>query len=150
MGRSSKLPDHPHVDTVLRYYAGCNAYDAQMIRSTLTDDMVHYWVDHPPVHGGDHLASFAAKSASRTRAKWSGDHMLVVADEMVVEWSMSWIPIGADHREILRGTEWLCFRDRLISEVRSYHANYHLTDPQNFELRGYPHAARGYAMFAEQ
>lgn len=149
MSSRSPLPDHPYVDTILRYYAGCNAYDSEMIRSTLTDDMVHYWVDHAPVQGGDNLASFAAKTASRTQAKWSGDHMIIGDDEVVVEWSMIWTPIGTESREILRGTEWICFREGLISEVRSYHTNYHLTDPRNFELRGYPHAERGYAMFAD-
>ena len=150
MSRSSNLPDHPYVDTIVRYYAGCNAYDTAMIRETLTDDMSHYWVDHTPVHGGDNLASFAAKTANRTKGKWSGDHMLVGEDEVVVEWSMIWTPIGATDREILRGTEWIRFRDGLICEVRSYHANYHLMDPRNFELRGYPHAERGYAMFADE
>ena len=144
---SANLPDHPHVRTILRYYEGCNTGDAGLIRSTLTHDMVHYWVDHKPVTDGDSLSTFAAKTATRTKACWTLDHVLVNAEEAVAEWSMTWTPIGLAEQEVLRGTEWFQFCDGLISEVRAYHCNHHLQDPRNFELRGFPYATRGYAAF---
>ena len=142
-----RLPDHPHVRTILRYYEGCNRADAALVRSTLADDVVHYWVDHRPVEGAESLSVFAAKVAQRTRATWSSDHVLSGADEAVVEWSMRWTPIGSSEEEILRGTEWIRFAGGLIHEVRSYHNNHHLCDPRNFELRGFPYEARGYGDF---
>ena len=142
-----KLPRHPRVQTILRYYEGCNRADAALIRSTLADGVVHYWVDHRPVAGAASLSVFAARSASRTRARWSADHVLVGEHEAVVEWSMCWTPIGASEPEILRGTEWIRFEDGLISEVRAYHANHHLASPRNFELRDFPYRERGYGVF---
>ena len=141
------LPDHPYVRTILRYYEGCNRADASFIRAVLADDVAHYWVDHRPVEGAEGLSEFAAKVAQRTRATWSADHILVGTDEAVVEWSMRWTPIGKNAEELLRGTEWIRFRDGLISEVRSYHNNHHLADPRNFELRGFPYRQRGYGAF---
>ncbi len=141
------LPDHPHVRTVLRYYEGCNRADPALIRATLAEDVAHYWVDHRPVAGAEALSVFAAKVACRTRATWSADHVLAAGDEAVVEWSMRWTPIGASAEELLRGTEWIHFTDGLISEVRSYHSNHYLSDPRNFELRGFPYRERGYGAF---
>ena len=141
------LPDHPHVRTILRYYEGCNRADAALVGSTLAEDVVHYWVDHRPVEGAESLSVFAAKVAKRTRATWSADHVLVGEDEAVVEWSMRWTPIGGAVEEILRGTEWIRFANGLISEVRSYHNNHHLSDPGNFELQGFPYGERGYSAF---
>ena len=146
-GVPEHLPDHPHVRTILRYYEGCNRTDAALIRATLAKDVVHYWVDHPPVAGAEALSVFATKVAQRTRATWSVDHVLAGADEAVVEWSMRWTPIGESEEELLRGTEWIRFAGGLISEVRSYHSNHHLSDPRNFELRDFPYRERGYWVF---
>ena len=143
----ARLADRPHVRTILRYYEGCNRGDASLIRETLAEDVVHYWVDHRPVAGAESLSAFAAKVAQRTRATWSADHVLVGEDEAVVEWSMRWTPIGGSEEEILRGTEWIRFAGGLICEVRSYHNNHHLSDPGNFELRGFPYVERGYGAF---
>ena len=90
---------------------------------------------------------FAAKVAQRTRATWSADHVIAGEDEAAVDWSMCWTPIGRSEEEILRGTEWIRFADGLISEVRSYHNNCHLSDPENFELRSFPYRERGYGAF---
>lgn len=144
---SKNLPDHPHVRTIQRYYDACNAYSPEGLRAVLTDDMVHYWVDHIPVSGGDSLASFAAKSASRTKGHWTLDKVLSNGDEAVAEWTMTWTPLGLERQELLRGTEWFIFRDGLIAEVRAYHCNFHLQDPRNFELRDFPYASRGYTVF---
>ena len=141
------LPDLPHVRTILRYYDGCNRADAAHIRKTLSENVVHYWVDHRPVEGAGRLSVFAAKVAWRTRATWSADHVLAGEDEAVVEWSMRWTPIRGSEEEILRGTEWIRFTDGLISDVRSYHNNHHLSDLLNFELRGFPYRERGYGAF---
>jgi len=138
------MSEHPHVSTIRRYYAGCNAPDVALMRSTFTDDVVHYFVDHAPVHGSEGLAMYWAKVVPRTQASWTLDHAIVQGDEAVIEWSMRWTPANTGRPELLRGTEWYRFRDGKIAEIRSYHCNPHLTGPANFELHGFPYAARGY------
>ena len=114
------------------------------MKSTFTDDVVHYFVDHSAVRGSDGLANYWAKAGPRTGAHWTVDHAMVMDDEAVIEWSMGWTPVGHDEAEILRGTEWFIFRDGKIAEIRSYHNNHYLQDPRNAELRDFPYDARGY------
>ena len=135
----------PYVETIRAYYRGCNTADVALMKSTFTDDVVHYFVDHAPVAGAESLARFWEKVGPRTKAHWTVDHAIVEDDEAVIEWSMRWTPLGADREELLRGTEWYLFRDGRIAEIRSYHVNHHLQDPANFELRGFPYASRGYS-----
>jgi hypothetical protein len=135
---------HPFIETIQAYYQGCNDADVELMASTLTDDVVHYFVDHAPVHGAHGLASFWSKVGPRTRARWRLDHALVGGDEAVIEWTMRWTPVGTEREEVLRGTEWYRFRGGRIAEIRSYHVNWHLRDPGNFELRGFDYAGRGY------
>ena len=142
---TTRTSGHPHLDTIQRYYRGCNTADAGLMASTFADDVVHYFVDHAPVRGAAGLAAWWSKVGPRTRARWHLDHALVEGDEAVIEWTMHWTPPGGEREEVLRGTEWYRFRDGRIAEIRSYHANWHLRDPGNFELRGFDYALRGYA-----
>ena len=79
------LPDLPHVRTILRYYEGCNRADAALVRKTLAENVVPYRVDHRPVEGAESLSVLAAEVARRTRATWSGDHVLAGEDEAVAD-----------------------------------------------------------------
>lgn len=134
----------PRLDTILRYYHGCNTADVALMMSTFHEGVVHYFVDHAPVAGARELAGYWAKVGPRTRASWHVDHALVKGDEAVIEWSMVWTPADSDKPQTLRGTEWFVFVDDRISEIRSYHNNHHLQSPRNRELHGFPYAARGY------
>ncbi len=84
-----ELPDHPHVQTILRYYEGCNTADAALMRSTFSEAVVHYYVDHAPVRGRDGLANYWAKVGPKTHAHWSCDHAIVSGDEVVIEWMLA-------------------------------------------------------------
>jgi hypothetical protein len=141
---------HPHIETIQAYYRGCNSADIGLMASTLTRDVVHYFVDHAPVRSAEGLASFWSKVGPRTRARWHLDHALVAGDEAVIEWTMHWTPVAADREEVLRGTEWYRFRNGRIAEIRSYHVNWHLRNPANFELRDFDYAGRGYAASARR
>lgn len=135
---------HPFIETIHTYYEGCNTADVVLMRSTFTDDVVHYFVDHSAVRGSAELANYWAKVGPKTQANWQLDHALVQDDEAVIEWSMRWIPPATGTPEILRGSEWYLFRDGLIAEIRSYHANHYLSDPKNRELHDFDYATRGY------
>jgi ketosteroid isomerase-like protein len=137
------------LDVVRRYYDGCSAGDAEEMRATLTDDVVHYFlapnVGSSPVRGGDHLARYWRKVAGMIEARWVVDHALVGSAhpvEAVIEWTMFWRPQGATSRVATRGAEWFVFAaDGRIAEIRSYYRQ----QPNTTELDGFPYAARGYS-----
>ena len=135
---------HRYIEIIQTYYRGCNTADVALMRSTFTDDVVHYFVDHSAVSGADALASYWSKVGPRTEANWTLDHALVDEPEAVIEWSMAWRPPATDATEILRGAEWYLFEGDRIREIRSYHANYYLADAKNRELHDFDYAARGY------
>lgn len=135
---------HPYINIIQTYYRGCNTHDVDLMMSTFTEDVVHYFVDHSAVRGAAALANYWAKVAPRTQANWQLDHALVQESEAVIEWSMAWVPAQTGKQEILRGSEWYVFDDRRIAEIRSYHNNIYLQDPRNRELHDFDYAGRGY------
>lgn len=143
---ASEANEHPFVRTILTYYRGCNTADFDLMKSTFTPDVVHYFVDHGAVRGADALANYWCKVGPKTAANWALDHVIVQDDEAVIEWSMRWTPLATGEPELLRGTEWYCFEAGLISEIRSYHNNFYLQSPENRQLHDFDYAARGYRM----
>jgi ketosteroid isomerase-like protein len=137
---------HRYIDIIKRYYEGCNSADYDLLMSTFTDDIVHYFVDHGAVHGADGLANYWVKVAPRTKARWTLDHAIVEEPEAVIEWSMKWTPPATGKPELLRGSEWYLFRDDKIAEIRSYHNNIHLQNPKNAELWDFDYEGRGYTL----
>ena len=135
---------HPYIEVILAYYRGCNTQDFDLMMSTFTPDIVHYFVDHSAVVGANALANYWCKVAPKTHANWEMDHVVLQEPEAVIEWSMRWQPQQTDEAEILRGTEWYVFEDKRISEIRSYHCNYYLNAPENRELYDFDYAGRGY------
>tara|TARA_S200000501_G_C20515125_1_gene608734 strand:+ start:60 stop:542 length:483 start_codon:yes stop_codon:yes gene_type:complete len=145
---STRTSGHPHIETILRYYEGCNTADIPLMKSTFTDDVVHYFTDHGAVRGAESLAMYWSKVGPRTEANWVLDHAMVQDEEAVIEWSMRWrTPEG--RLELLRGSEWYIFRDGVISEIRSYHSNYFLHDRQNRALWDFDYEGRGYRQEAD-
>jgi hypothetical protein len=135
---------HPYIDTIERYYQGCNTGDVRLMMSTFCDEIVHYFVDHRAVRGAAALANYWAKVGPRTQANWKLDHALVEEPEAVIEWSMRWVPDATGKPELLRGSEWYLFDDGRIAEIRSYHNNFYLQHPDNRQLRDFDYQARGY------
>jgi hypothetical protein len=135
---------HPHIDMIQRYYVGCNTADFDLMVSTFTPDVVHYFVDHGAITGAEGLANYWCKVGPRTQADWQLDHAIVQIDEVVIEWSMRWVPAPTGVAEILRGAEWYEFEDGRIREIRSYHNNHFLQNPANRELWDFDYAGRGY------
>lgn len=133
-----------HRDVIDRYYDGCSRGDVDLMRATLTDDVVHYFLapnpGSAPVHGGEHLARYWRKVQRAIDATWLVDHLLDGTGEAVIEWSMFWRPQGTGPRIVTRGAEWFRFRGDLIAEIRSYYQQHDTTT----ELDGFPYAARGY------
>ena len=140
----SQLPEHEHVNTILRYYEGCNTANVDLMMSTFATDVVHYFVDHEPVESAAGLAHYWAKIGPKTKAHWTVERAMATDAEAVIEWAMSWVPMGAAAPEMLYGTEWFRFRDGRITEIRSYHNNPHLANDRNSALWSFPYAERGY------
>lgn len=140
----NKTSGHPYIETIKTYYRGCNTADTELMVSTFTPDVVHYFVDHSAVRSAERLAQYWAKVQPRTAANWHMDHCIVDEPEAVIEWSMKWLPPGQTETEILRGAEWYRFDGGKIAEIRSYHNNIHLQSPLNRELRDFDYKSRGY------
>ena len=138
------MTKHRYISAIETYYEGCNAQNPEMMVSTFTDDVVHYFVDHTSVSTAKGLSNYWCKVADQTQATWSMDHALVKEPEAVIEWSMLWRPLSEENHELLRGTEWFIFRDEKIAEIRSYHCNFFLSDRKNRQLHDFNYAARGY------
>lgn len=137
---------HRFIDLINTYYQGCNSSDVDLMMSTFTDDVVHYFVDHSAVRGARELANYWSKVAPKTQANWVLDHALVQEPEAVIEWSMSWVPAQTGELQLLRGSEWYVFKEDKIAEIRSYHNNYYLHSPANAELHDFDYAGRGYRL----
>ena len=135
---------HIYIDVINRYYLGCNTADVDLMKSTFTEDVVHYFVDHSAVSGADGLANYWAKVGPITQANWQLDHAIVNEPEAVIEWSMLWTPKRTGQPELLRGSEWYIFRNNKIAEIRSYHNNYFLQARENSALHDFDYANRGY------
>ncbi|MEE2785219.1 MAG: nuclear transport factor 2 family protein [Pseudomonadota bacterium] len=141
---ANRTTGHAYIELIHTYYQGCNTADVELMRSTFADDIVHYFVDHSAVVGAEALANYWAKVGPRTQAHWQLDHAVVQEPECVIEWSMRWVPEQTGRPEILRGSEWYTFRDEKIAEIRSYHNNFYLQDPNNRELHGFDYSGRNY------
>lgn len=140
----ARTSGHPYIEVIHTYYRGCNTADVELMCTTFTEDVVHYFVDHSAVRGAQALAHYWSKVGPLTQANWVLDHAMVDEPEAVIEWSMRWVPHATGQPEILRGTEWYVFRDDLIAEIRSYHNNYFLQSPDNRALHNFDYAGRGY------
>ncbi|WP_335685481.1 nuclear transport factor 2 family protein [Sneathiella sp.] len=138
------LADHRYTSIIRRYYEGCSTANYNLMMTTFDPDVVHYFVDHSPVHGAEALANYWFKIGPKTKASWILDHVIVQEPEAVIEWSMPWTSPHEQKREVLRGTEWYMFKDDKITEIRSYHNNHYLQNPKNRQLWEFPYEERGY------
>lgn len=135
--------DHPHIEIIKKYYHGCNTADAELIKSTFTDDVIHYFTHHKSIRGANELATYWVKMQPRVNGFWIVDHALVQGDEAVIEWTMRWTPGEQQKPQLVRGAEWYVFRDGLIAEIRAYYMNPRLPYLfTNFELEDFPYKKR--------
>ncbi|MET9084911.1 nuclear transport factor 2 family protein [Streptomyces sp. NPDC004237] len=136
-----------NLQTIARYYDGCSTGDVDLMRETLADDVVHWFLapnpGSAPVRGGEHLARYWRKVHRLIDAVWVVDHILDGDREAVIEWTMYWTPPEAGRRVATRGAEWFTFAaDGRITEIRSYYRQH---ADQDSELALFPYAERGYS-----
>ena len=132
-----------NIEVVRKYFDGCNSGDLAVLLSTLTPDVVHFFLParFPPIRGAEHLARYWRKYKVALDPVWSVDRIIARGDEAVSEWSCIWTPKGAQTRLMLRGSEWYVMRGGKIAEVRAYFMH---DDHGNTELTGFPYGDRGY------
>ena len=41
--------EQTYVATIKEYYRGCSTVDVELMKSTFTDDVVHYFTHHAPI-----------------------------------------------------------------------------------------------------
>jgi ketosteroid isomerase-like protein len=132
-----------NIEVVRKYFDGCNSGDLDVLLSTVTQDVVHYFLPSrfPPIIGAEHLARYWRKYKNALDPVWSIDHIIAQGDEVVSEWSCIWTPKETQRRLMMRGSEWYIMRDLRIAEVRAYLI---YNDTGNTELTGFPYGERGY------
>ena len=65
-----------NIEVVRKYFAGCNSGDLDVLRSTLAQNVVHYFrpARFPPIKGADHLARY-----------WRGSEWHIMRDARIAE-----------------------------------------------------------------
>jgi ketosteroid isomerase-like protein len=142
---AEQLEQHPHIDTIRRYYDACNAADADGVAACCTPDVMHYFLrpGTQPVRGSEHLGRYWRKVVGLISAEWRVEHAVACDDEAVIEWSIRWTSPDDGKRRIWHGAEWYAFRDGLISEIRAY---YDADPARSTGLIEFPYADRGYTV----
>jgi ketosteroid isomerase-like protein len=135
-------PDQ-NVKLVLKYFDACNTGDVDELKSTLADDVVHYFLPqvHPPIRGSEHLAKYWRKFKQVYRPTWKIDHTIANGNEVVSEWSCAYTLPSNGERMMFRGTEWYVIRADRIAEVRAY---YQYDESKDCQLSGFPYSERRY------
>jgi SnoaL-like protein len=133
-----------HIALIEKYYRGCNARDVDLMMSTFTPDVHHYFYPQAftpkPVVGAENLARLWAGYPKSQR--WTVDHAIASGDEAVIEFSFFYPRPGDKKEGVIRGAEWYVFREGLISEIRAYYWQ----GPENeYSLQGFPYAERNYS-----
>ncbi len=136
------MAENPNLETIRKYYDGCNRADIEQMMSTFDPNIVHYFVEEPPVHGARQLAEkWAEYSAEGRIPRWTVDHGIAEGNEAVIEWTFVYTRPKRDPPTIVvRGAEWYLFKNGRIVEIRAYDP----TDLSRAELVDFPYAARGY------
>lgn len=158
---AEQLEQHPHIESIRRYYDACNSGDAAGVAACCTPDVVHYFLVpgtaeragrsltltlgqmRDPVRGNGDLGRFWQEVVQLISAKWRVEHAIACEDEAVIEWSMQWASRDDGERYIAHGAEWYAFRDGLISEIRAY---YDFGRNEDTGLVDFPYAERGYTV----
>lgn len=142
---AEQLEQHPHIETIRRYYDACSSADADGVAACCTPDVVHYFLapGTEPVPGAEHLGRYWRKVAELLSAEWTVEHAVACDDEAVIEFSQQWTSPEDGQRHIWHGAEWYAFRDGLICEIRAY---FDLGRDRNTGLVAFPYAERGYSV----
>jgi ketosteroid isomerase-like protein len=139
------MSDESNVQVVLRYFDGCTSGDIEVLMSTLTPDVVHYFL--PPmnktIRGAEHLSRYWQRYQQIYSPVWQIDHTIARGDEVVSEWSCLYTLTAKQERRMFRGSEWYVMREGRIAEVRAY---YQYDETRDCELSDFPYAERGYLM----
>lgn len=71
-----------NIETVLRYFAGCNSGDVDELLATLAPDVVHYFLpgDFETIRGADHLANYWRKYKEVLGPTWRIDESPVTPE----------------------------------------------------------------------
>ena len=146
---AEQFEQHPHIESIRRYYDACTAGDAAGVAACCTPDIVHYFLvpGMKPVRGNEHLGTYWREAVQLISAEWRVEHAIACEDEAVIEWSMQWTSRDDGERYIVHGAEWYAFRDGLISEIRAYY-DHAWPRPRNEHtgLVHFPYAERGYTV----
>ena len=132
------------LELVSRYYDGCSTGDIDLMRQTLREDVVHYFLapnpGSAPVAGAEHLARYWRKVQAQIAGRWIVDHIIGEHDEAVIEWTLFWTTPDGE-RVATRGAEWYRFAAGRIAEIRAYYQQ----PARTTELERFDYVGRDYS-----
>lgn len=133
------------ISTIKQYYHGCSAGDVELMISTLSPDVVHYFLQPltTPVSGAEHLARYWRKVQKLLDARWEVDFGFAEGSNAVIEWTLYWTNPANGIRLKTRGAEIYIMEKGLIKEIRAY---YNQLQDQNSELVEFDYIARNYSL----
>ena len=135
--------DADTIELIKKYYQGCNSGDIEILMSTMTADIAHYFLQPGTdlVRGAEHLAKYWRKVQKNLNARWEVDYAIAKGSDAVIEWTIFWT--NTENGKILttRGAEFYVIKDGLISEIRAY---YNQLVDVNSELVGFDYRQRGF------
>lgn len=142
------MSGHPSLDAntvelIKKYYRGCNTGDIELLMSTMTDNITHYFLQPGTiaVRGAEHLARYWRKVQKNLNARWEVDYAIAKGSDAVIEWTIFWTNPENGSRLTSRGAEFYVIKDGLISEIRAY---YNQLLDVNSELVDFDYRQRGY------
>src|SRR5690349_17040220 len=99
----TKTSESENIAVVRHYFDGCTSGDVEVLKSTLTPDVVHYFLprEFAPIRGAEHLARHWRKFKQVLNPVWSIDRIVAQGDEVVTEWSCIWTPKDTSRRVMM-------------------------------------------------
>lgn len=135
--------DADTIELIKKYYRGCNSGDIELLMSTMTHDIAHYFLQPGTsvVRGAEHLAKYWRKVQKNLNARWEVDYAIAKGPDAVIEWTIFWTNPENGLRLTTRGAEFYVIKDGLISEIRAY---YNQLADRDSELVDFDYRQRGF------
>jgi len=88
------MSEAQNINTVRRYFDGCNSGRLEDLLPTLAIDVVHYFLpdQFPPIRGAEHLARYWSEFKQVLNPIRAIDQVIAQDDRVVSEWSVIFRP----------------------------------------------------------
>ena len=136
---------HRMAEVLRNYRRGCNSGNVELLKSTMAEDVVVYFLHTAPMVGRSQVADLWHEFHIETGSRWTIDRLLTQGSDAVMEWSLLQLLGDSTEPTLSRGVDWFVFSDGRISEIRQYYDSRSLLPSgEPYEQKGFPYRERGY------